>query len=118
MNKQAEMSDQLKEFIDLAYQLPEEDVEDLLLYLKTRLAISKACGDEYRPLSLEQWYGLRQADRYMLFRTATQANNTYLVRFVKSWFFLKPWQKMYLYVQAVFWSTAADIKYKISQAWS
>jgi hypothetical protein len=97
------LSDKGKEFVTLAYQLPPEDLRDLICYLKTRLAIRKACGDECKPLSLEQWYGLSHADRYMLFWTATQADNTYLVRFVKSWFFLKPWQKAYLYVLAVWY---------------
>lgn len=94
------MSDQLKEFIDLAEQLPDKDLHDLVLYLKTRQAIFKVCGDECKPLSLEQWYGLSYVDRCMLFRTATQVDNTYLVRFVKSWFFLKPWQKAWLYILA------------------
>ncbi len=84
------MSAQTKELIDLAYQLPEEDLHDLLLYLKTRLAIGKVCGDECKPFSLEQWYGLSRADRYMLFQMASRADNTYLVRFVKSYVFLNP----------------------------
>lgn len=103
MDGPVEMSDQLRNFIDLAYQLPEEDLCDLILYLKTRQALRKICGDERKPLSLRQWYGLRQADKIMLFRTAMQADNTYLVRFVKSWFFLKPWQKACLYIQALWY---------------
>ena len=102
------LSDQGKEFVTLAYQLPEEDLHDLILYLNTRLALRNICGDERKQLSLAQWYGLSNADRIMLFRTATQADNTYLVRFVKSWFFLKPWQKACLYIQAM-WYYYAEI---------
>jgi hypothetical protein len=103
MDGPVKMSDQLKRFVNLAYQLPEEDLHDLLSYLKTRQAISKDCGNEHKPLTLGQWYGLSPTDRYTLFQIARQADNAYLLRFVKSWLFLKPWQKAHLYVLAMWY---------------
>ena len=101
MIETAQVSKHLKERVDLAQQLPEEDLHDLMLYLKTREKMRKVCGDEHATLSLEKWYSLRKVERHQLFKTAMDTDNKFLMRFVKSWFFLKPRQKADLFTQAM-----------------
>lgn len=105
MDGSNKMITQGEKLVKLAYQLSEDDLHDLTLYLKTRAALCKACTSKrgYKPLSLEKWYRLPMADRYMIYRVITQSTNLNLIRFIDGWIYLKPRQKAYLFVEAMYY---------------
>ena len=76
----------LKEFARLVPRLTKSETDDLLLYLKTILAIRRAYRGKSKPPSPEQWERLPY------------------------------WAKWMIFCKAIWWSTLADIHGKFSRA--